>query len=148
MPLVGIHHINIACREADIPAIERFYCAGLGLANGYRPDFPTGGVWLYCGDHPLVHVGTRLPPGWTPDDKVKSSYDHIAFDVTDAAGFQQRLDRLGIPYEAQNVPNAGYQLFLIDPMGNKVELNFPNAEAPDAVAAGTLAKIQFPDHVR
>jgi len=31
-----------------------------------------------------------------------------------------------------------------DPVGNKVELNFPNDEAPQSVATGTLSKMQFP----
>lgn len=30
------------------------------------------------------------------------------------------------------------------PVGNKVELNFPNDEAPQSVAKGTLSRMQFP----
>jgi hypothetical protein len=33
-----------------------------------------------------------------------------------------------------------------DPVGNKVELNFPNEEAPADVARGTLSALQFPEH--
>ena len=42
------------------------------------------------------------------------------------------------------MPNAGYQIFLRDPVGNKLEFNFPNQEAPQTLAAGTLAPMQFP----
>lgn len=31
-----------------------------------------------------------------------------------------------------------------DLAGNKLEFNFPNAEAPQTVALGTLAPMQFP----
>lgn len=45
-------------------------------------------------------------------------------------------------YEQQNVPEAGYQIFMRDPVGTLLEFNFPNSEAPDAVASGTLAPRQ------
>ena len=50
----------------------------------------------------------------------------------------------GVEFDEQNVPTAGFQMFVRDPIGNKVELNFPNSEAPQSVATGTLSKMQFP----
>jgi len=146
MGLRGIHHINISCREADLPAIEKFYGEAIGLKVGHRPNFPTKGLWLYHDDHPLVHVGARCPKDWPGSDESKSGYDHVAFNVTGADEYRERFTRLGIEFEAQNVPNAGFQIFARDPVGNKVELNFPNGEAPVDVASGTLARMQFPDH--
>jgi catechol 2,3-dioxygenase-like lactoylglutathione lyase family enzyme len=146
MQMNGIHHINIGCRESDLPAIEKFYCEGLGLHVGYRPNFPSGGLWLYHGDHPLVHVVTRFKADWTGLDESKSSYDHTAYAVKGVQDFRARFRKMGIPFEEQNVPNAGFQMFLRDPVGNKVELNFPNEEAPAEVASGMLAAMQFPDH--
>ena len=120
MEISGIHHINIGCRESDLPAIEKFYCEGLGLHVGYRPDFPSGGLWLYCGKHPLVHVVSRFKPDWKGLDESKSSYDHTAYDVKGVQDFRARFKKMGIPFEEQNVPNAGFQMFLRDPVGNKV----------------------------
>lgn len=148
MQISGIHHINIGCRESDLPAIEKFYCDVLGLKVGYRPNFPSGGLWLYCGDHPLVHVVTRFKPDWQGLDEGRSSYDHTAYDVKGVAEFRARIKKMGIPCEEQNVPNAGFQMFLRDPVGNKVELNFPNEETPADVATGTLSAMQFPDHAK
>jgi len=146
MALKGMHHINIGCRASDLPAIEKFYGEALGLKVGHRPSFPTGGLWLYCGDHPLVHVVVRFPEDWAGNDEKRSSYDHAAYMVTGVEEFRQRLTRSGIKFEEQNVPDAGFQIFMRDPVGNKVELNFPNEEAPQSVAAGTLAPMQFPEH--
>ncbi len=146
MALKGMHHINIGCRASDLPAIEKFYAATLGLRKGYRPDFPSDGLWLYCGDHPLIHVVARFPESWTGSDAGRSSYDHAAYMVTGVEEFRQRLVASGIHFEEQNVPNAGFQIFLRDPVGNKIELNFPNEEAPQHVAKGTLAPMQFPEH--
>ena len=47
-----------------------------------------------------------------------------------------------IAYEQQNVADAGYQIFLRDPIGTLLEFNFPNSEAPAAMASGTLAPRQ------
>lgn len=146
MALKGMHHINIGCRASDLPAIEKFYSAVLELKAGYRPTFPTAGLWLYCGDHPLIHVVARFPENWTGNDEGRSSYDHAAYTVTDVEAFRRRLTQSGMHYEEQNVPNAGFQIFLRDPVGNKVELNFPNEEAPEHVASGQLAPMQFPGH--
>lgn len=146
MQISGIHHINIGCRESDLPAIEKFYCEGLGLKVGPRPNFPTGGLWLYCGAQPVVHVVTRFKPDWPGVDDQRSGYDHTAYAVSGVQAFRDRLQKMGIAYDAQNVPGAGFQMFLRDPVGNKVELNFPNEEAPADVARGKLSAMQFPDH--
>ena len=90
MQINGIHHVNIGCRESDLPAIERFYCEGLGLKVGPRPNFPNGGLWLYCGAQPVVHVVTRFKPGWPGVDDERSSYDHTAYAVSGVQAFRER----------------------------------------------------------
>ena len=144
MKLHGFHHVNIGCRPGDIAAIEKFYGEALGLKRGFRPEFPNNGVWLYLDDHPIIHVVERYSDGWNPREEHKASFDHIAFAITGAAEFRGRLTRLGVAFDEQNVPSAGYQIFLRDPVGNKLEFNFPNAEAPQTLASGTLAPMQFP----
>ena len=47
--------------------------------------------------------------------------------------------KLGIAFEEQNIENAGYQVFLYDPVGTKLEFNFLNEHVPDAVPLGTTA---------
>jgi len=148
MQLKGLHHINIGCRSSDLPAIEKFYCDGLGMTVGPRPNFPNEGLWLYVGDHPLVHVVSRFKDDWNGIDERSSSYDHAAYSVTGVQAFRERLKKQGIAFDEQNVPNAGFQMFMRDPVGNKVELNFPNEEIPSDVASGTLSATQFPEHAK
>jgi len=136
-----IHHHNLRCTPDDLPAIEKFYDEVLGLKKGPRPNFPNPGIWLYLDGHPLVHVSARCAEGFL-QEKHHSSVDHIAFDSHGAAEFQAKLDGMKIKYEQQNVADAGYQFFLRDPIGTVLEFNFPNSEAPDAVASGTLSKRQ------
>jgi catechol 2,3-dioxygenase-like lactoylglutathione lyase family enzyme len=138
MKLGGLHHLNIRCARSDLPAIEKFYTDVLGLKKGYRPDFDNEGVWLYDGDHPLVHVSARCSEGYLTE-KHTGSIDHIAFRAYGAREFRQRVRALGVAFEEQNVTNAGYQIFLKDPVGSLLEFNFPNEEAPEDIATGTMA---------
>ena len=57
-------------------------------------------------------------------------YDHAAFTCTGLAATQSRLEAMDIPFERAVVPATRcVQLFLQDPAGNGVELNFPDGEA-------------------
>lgn len=141
MKVNRIHHLNLRCAPGDIAAIEKFYGEVIGLKKGPRPNFPNPGIWLYLDDHPIVHVSARCAEGFL-QEKHHSSVDHVAFDVRGAADFQARLDSMKIQYEQQNVADAGYQIFLRDPIGTMLEFNFPNSEAPEAMTSGTLAPRQ------
>ena len=87
----------------------------------------------------IIHVGARFPEGSIVKDKHSGSVDHIAFKASGAADFRKRLKKLGVDFEEQNIENAGYQVFLYDPVGTKLEFNFLNEVVPDAVALGTTA---------
>lgn len=141
MKLNGVHHLNIRCAVSDLPAIEKFYGELMGLTKGYRPNFPGPGIWLWHDNHPLIHVSARCAEGFLQDEHC-SSVDHIAFGMTGAAEFRAHVQKLGITHDAQNVPNAGFQIFLKDPLGTLLEFNFPNEEAPQDIAVGTLSARQ------
>ncbi|MBI4194659.1 MAG: glyoxalase [Betaproteobacteria bacterium] len=140
MKFAGFLHLNVRCSKSDIPAIEKFYGDVLGLKKGYRPAFMFDGIWLYDGDDPIVHVSARFPEGSiAKNDKHTGSIDHIAFKAAGAADFRKRLKQFGVAFEEQNIENAGYQVFLHDPVGTKLEFNFLNEAVPDAVPLGTTA---------
>lgn len=140
MKFGGFLHFNIRCSKSDLPAIEKFYADVMGLKKGYRPDFRFDGIWLYDGDDPIVHVSARFPEGSiAKHDRHNGSIDHIAFKASGAAEFRNRLKELGIAFEEQNIENAGYQVFLHDPVGTKLEFNFLDENVPDAVPLGTTA---------
>lgn len=140
MKFGGFLHLNIRCSKSDMPTIEKFYGDVLGLKKGRRPAFRFDGLWLYDGEDPIVHVSARFPEGSiAKNDKHSGSVDHIAFKASGAADFRKRLRTLGIAFEEQNIENAGYQVFLHDPVGTKLEFNFLNEIVPDAVPSGTTA---------
>ena len=143
MAISGFQHLNIRCAESDLPAIEKFYGEVLGLKKGPRPAFPFNGIWLYSGDDPIVHVSGRFPANSIVQDKHNGSVDHIAFRAAGAVEFRARLKKLGVYFEEQNIPKAGYQVFLHDPVGTKLEFNFPASETPPELPSGTRAEMQL-----
>ena len=139
MKFEGFLHFNIRCSEADLPTIEKFYGEVIGLKKGYRPNFVGPGAWLYDGEEPILHVSAGFPPGSLVKDTHNGSIDHIAFKTSGAAEFRRRLRRLEVEFQEQNIEDAGYQVFLYDPVGTKLEFNFVNESVPDAVPLGTTA---------
>jgi len=56
--------------------------------------------------------------------------DHVAFRATGLLDLIDHLKKKGVDFKERRVNDQGlYQLFLIDPNGVKIELNFEAAEA-------------------
>ncbi|MBT5433269.1 MAG: glyoxalase [Rhodospirillaceae bacterium] len=118
MAVQGVDHINIC--TADLDQCKAFYCGILGLEEGWRPPFGSPGAWLYGGGSPLVHVSLT--------DEARngeSAVDHIAFAVKGYDEMRGKFDALGMEVDAYDVPDTpAKQLFVTDPDGVSVELNF------------------------
>ncbi|GAC1339953.1 MAG: VOC family protein [Acetobacteraceae bacterium] len=130
MALQGLHHYTI--RPVDLESTKSFYVDVLGLEIGYRPPLTFAGYWLYTGGQPTVHlIGPRESEAGMPERQVAPTglFDHIAFSCSDLAGMKQRLASSAIEYEERVVPrDRQTQLFLRDPNGIMVELNYPTNE--------------------
>lgn len=143
MPINKLAHISI--RTAMLDTSIRFYCDILGFREGFRPPFQFPGVWLYRGGDEqeygsihLIGIDKDDPFGLTEylGDKTEDALigsgavDHIAFLATNLGDMQQRLNDAGIEFRERTVPSLGlHQLFVEDPSGITIELNYPAAEA-------------------
>jgi len=153
---LSLNHFSI--RTTDLNATRVFYESVLGLTVGPRPSFPFPGLWLYNGDHvstvnAMVHVigiDKNDPEGlkqYLGDRDVASlkgtgAVDHIAVMATGLEVMLAHLKRLGVACRERTVPSLGlHQLFLDDPCGLVIEMNYPAEEkrALDAKAAGVSA---------
>lgn len=127
----GLNHINIRAERALVDACRAFYCDVLGLTDGFRPPFPGYGYWLYCDgvtDKAAVHL-YEAEPGEDQKTDVRTTLDHFAFDCTRRTDVEAALAQHGVDYRRSVIPLTGQvQLFLKDPAGNTVELNFANAD--------------------
>jgi catechol 2,3-dioxygenase-like lactoylglutathione lyase family enzyme len=126
MPLGLLDHFNV--RTTDLAATRRFYCELMGLKDGFRPNFSFPGAWLYSGDQAVVHV-RGLEPGDPVPGAGTGSVDHIAFVASGLKEMRDRLTAAGFPFREREVPNLGLkQLFVTDPNGVLIELNYPASE--------------------
>lgn len=138
-----LNHFSV--RTLDLDATRDFYQRVLGLSVGPRPAFPFPGAWMYRGDHgdyanAVVHL-----IGMDPDDPEglkaylgdrdvgslhgTGAVDHVAFFASGLSAMLAHLREQGVAVRERTVPNIGlHQLFLEDPNGVVVELNYPAAE--------------------
>lgn len=133
MPLNKMEHYLVL--TDDIDETRRFYLDVIGLSDGFRADLGFPGYWLYLHDTPVLHIAEwesytahsdRVGiPVSTRTDGSTGCFDHIAFNGSDAEEMIIKLDSMGLPYHRHDVPEVGLiQLFLDDPNGIKIELNY------------------------
>lgn len=125
MPLRALQHLNIRC--GDIDRSRDFY-ALLGLREGQRPPFASRGFWMYLDSSPVVHLVAK-----ECDEQSRGpgtgELDHVAFEANDLDAMRERLRENGIAFRETIVPrDRSVQIFIKDPDGVCLELNFPPAE--------------------
>ena len=115
--IIGIDHVQITVPANAVADARAFYCGLLGLREAEKPAAlrERGGFWLQVGDR-QVHVGTEEG---VARHRTKA---HVAYAVTDLAGWRARLAAAGIAI-LEGIPIPGYARFEFrDPFGNRVEL--------------------------
>ena len=138
MPLNHLEHFLI--QTEDINATRDWYINVLGFHEGPSPDFKFPVVWLYLGGRDIVHLtqgGKNVSENrkrylGQHSDAVSGSgvIDHVAFRCSGLREMMEHLEEIQVAYSSRMVSDQGlFQLFLLDPNGVKVELNFSNAEA-------------------
>ena len=152
MSNLSLNHFSI--RSLEIEKTSAFFNQVLGLTIGPRPEFPFPGVWLYNGDESswanavlhLIAIDKNDPEGlkkYLGDRDTSSLHgsgavDHIAFLANGLEEKIQLLKTLKVPYRERTVPVLKlHQIFLDDPNGVVIELNYPATEkaALDAKSA-------------
>lgn len=141
MILKRLDHINIKAPGSILEKVKAFYMDLLDLTEGFRPAFPGRGAWLYCQDHPVIHLSqaetVEAAPGAAP------CLDHVAFRCDDYPEIQRRLNRMKVETQVFRVPELEMtQIFLKDPAGIRIELNFVDGAGtkPEDKSGGTARK--------
>ena len=143
MPLTELNHYFV--RANDLERSKRFYCDVLGFEQMPRPNFAFPGYWLGIGGKVQVHMGPHGIPdaglhylGSTPQSATDNSgvVDHIAFSATDPESMAARLKAAKVPARKRYRPEIHLlQLFVKDPDGLTIELNFHGVALDPAWAA-------------
>lgn len=152
MPLSHLEHVLV--QTTDMHGTRDFYTRVLGMHVGSSPDFKFPVFWLYLGERDVIHVTA----GGANTSENRKKYvgqqsdategtgviDHIAFRATGLSEMMEHLTRHKVAFTKRMVNDQGlFQLFLMDPNGIKVELNFSNSEVgavrPELMASGLPA---------
>jgi len=132
MPLTQLEHYLVL--TDDIDATRDFYVQALGMEVGFRPPLGFPGHWVYIGATPVIHIAEWKT--YTERNKARGmhvskradgtgSVDHVAFAAQDYDGVLARLRQHGVDVRVNDNPgNVVRQLFLFDPNGVQVEINF------------------------
>lgn len=138
MPVSALNHYNLRAPRELLEQLRAFYCEVIGLFQGERPPFQSHGYWLYAGGTAILHL-SEARPGEHRAANVVNTFDHVAFSCSGRKEMELHLARQGVAFETAVVPQSGQvQLFLRDPAGNGIELNF--ADAADALPAADLKR--------
>ena len=148
MPLHHLEHFLI--QTADLEGTRDRYVNTLGMRVGPSPDFKFPVVWLYIGDTDVLHLtvggknvsdNRKAYLGQQSDATHGSGVvDHVAFRATGLREMMANLQKHKVAFHKRMVNEQGlFQLFMLDPNGVKVELNFSNDEVqgvePELMAA-------------
>lgn len=126
MPVTGLDHVNLRAGREMLERLRDFYVDVLGLRVGER-RLSSHGYWLYAGDKAIVHLSEERPGDPRPPG-VRNTFDHLAFACRGLPEFTARLQALDVAYRKTRSADGHTQLFLSDPAGNGIELNFPPEE--------------------
>jgi catechol 2,3-dioxygenase-like lactoylglutathione lyase family enzyme len=138
MPLSHLEHFLI--QVEDIAATRAWYERVLGLTAGYTPDFKFPVCWLYLDGRDVLHITEgganvsenrkRYVGQQSTATRGTGVIDHIGFRCTGLREMLTHLTAEGVAFETRQVDDQGlFQVFLFDPNGIKIELNFANSEA-------------------
>jgi catechol 2,3-dioxygenase-like lactoylglutathione lyase family enzyme len=106
----------------------RFYIDVFGMERLPSPDFSLPVEWLRLGEQQL-HLFLRETPA--------PEFHHIALDVDDFEATYLKAQELGLLDEeafgagVRELPDGAVQMYIRDPAGNLVELDWPDVSTLD-----------------
>jgi catechol 2,3-dioxygenase-like lactoylglutathione lyase family enzyme len=152
MPVTDLNHYFV--RANDLEKTKTFYCEVLGFEVMPRPDFPFPGYWLGANGKIQVHMGPHGIPnaelyylGTSPKSATDNTgvVDHIAFLATEPEQFNARFEKLGLTARKRYFPEFQlFQMFVKDPDGLTIELNFHGMTTEPKWGAGSENYAEMP----
>ena len=131
----GYTHVSVSATDLDESV--RFYTDFFGMEEIPSPDFSRPVRWLRVGDLQL-HLFLDQDPA--------PARHHFALDVDDFEAAYRKAEELGVRdgghySTVRELPDGAVQMYLRDPAGNLVEINWPDAATLDREVIPEIQKI-------
>jgi catechol 2,3-dioxygenase-like lactoylglutathione lyase family enzyme len=137
MRATSFTHVSI--HAYDLEESSRFYEEVFGMRRVPSPDFEHPVIWLEVGDLQL-HLFLRDTPA--PD------YHHIGIDVDDFEAAYRIAEERGLfdgdawSPTVRALMDGSVQMYLRDPAGNLVEVNWPDVSTLDRSVVTNITRIE------
>jgi YD repeat-containing protein len=132
-----VNHVSIHAEDMEESA--RFYEELFGMRRLPTPTFRQPVVWLALGDQQL-HLFQR-------DDVEAPRAHHLAIDVDDFDAVYRKAKERGLldsdtwNRPARYHPAGWVQMYIRDPSGNLVEIDWPDVSTLDPAIVAELARL-------
>ena len=136
MTATGINHLSIPSR--DVEESCRFYEALFGMERIPTYNFGFRTQYLRCGSQ-QVHVFQL--------DDARPRFQHFALDVEDFMAVYDAAVRMGVldgetfGNAVNEMPDGAVQMYLRDPSGNLVEVDWPDVTTLDRTRLPELKRL-------
>lgn len=136
MKTTGFTHVSVSAHDLEESA--RFYKDLLGMEEVPSPDFPFPVRWLRVGDLQL-HL-------FQSDDPAPAAH-HFGIEVDDFEAAYRRVNELGVGIgegyfsNVYELPDGAVQLYVRDPAGNMLEINWPDVSTLDRSVVPEIQKV-------
>lgn len=140
MAAIGINHVSVSAPDLDRSV--RFYRELFGMKELPTPNFGFPVRWLRVGDLQL-HLFER------PEESAPR-YHHLALTVDDFHDVYRRAGQMGVfdretfAHHVYELPGNNVQLYLRDPGGNLVEVDWPDVRTLDRTIVTDLRPLPGP----
>lgn len=136
MRATRLNHVSV--HASDMEASLRFYTDVFGMERLPSPNFAQRVEWLRLGDQQLhlFHRETAAP-----------EFHHIALDVDDFEVAYLKAKELGLLDEdsfgaaVRELPGGAVQMYIRDPAGNLVELDWPDVNTLDRSVIANIRRV-------
>jgi len=113
-----LNHVLVL--TSDLQTMRTFWVDVIGLHEGWRPDFPFAGLWLYSDEIPMIHIAEQQGATFG-----YGALSHVALEGANYQSLLERCQQFNQTYTEKDVPQSGErQVFLSGPDGLTVEMLF------------------------
>jgi lactoylglutathione lyase len=136
MRATRFNHVSI--HAVDMEESLRFYIDVFGMERLPSPNFAQHVEWLRLGDQQL-HLFKQ--------EAAAPQFHHIALDVDDFEAVYVKAKDLGLLDErafgasVRELPGAAVQMYIRDPAGNLVEIDWPDISTLDRSVVTDIRKL-------